>query len=116
MKSGCGIVILLLSGLFCCWFFYLRTKKENRLMKQGYAVVEKVEAFRKQYGRLPDSLAQVDIKEDEQTETHLSYTKQDCKYYSIWIGISFEESRFYYSDTGCWEHYFREMKKVPLSY
>lgn len=85
-------------------------------MKQGYTVVEKVETFRKQYGRLPDSLAQVGIKEDEETETYLSYSKQDHKYYSVWIGISFEESRFYYSDTRSWEHYFREMKKVPLPY
>ncbi len=108
-KSALAVALLII-GLFCFWFFYLRHADRNRLMKVGYEVVEKVEKYKEVNHKLPDSLAQVGVKEDEETETYLNYQKQDSLRYFVWIGISSEESKFYYSDTKKWEDYFRKME------
>lgn len=107
MKMGCSGVVVILLGVFYFWFFYLSNVKENGLINEGNTVVKKLEAFRLIHHKLPDSLAEVGVLENEQTELYLGYTRKDSNYYVVWIGISSEESKFYYSDTKKWEDYLR---------
>ncbi len=102
----CGTLVIFLIA-FGYWFFYLRNAKEKGGLKIGHEIVEKVEDFRKKNNRLPDSIAQVGIIENENTESQFKYEKLDSVHFMVWIGISFEESKFYYSDSNKWQNYLR---------
>jgi len=102
--------MLAVIAMFLFWFFYLRASREKMLLKQGNYIVSKVEEYKKEYHRLPDSLAEIGIKENSETETHISYQKQDSIHYYVWIAISAEASKFYYSDSKKWESILRDMK------
>ena len=99
-----------MSLLFGFWFFYLKDKRKQELMTKGDELIEKVEKYKTVNHKLPNSLLDLGIKEDEITESQFSYEKKDSTHYLIWLGISSEESKFYYSDTKKWENIYREMK------
>lgn len=95
--------------LFLFWFFFLRTARETNLMKDGDLLVRKIEMFKQDRKRLPDSLEELGIKERDGVNV-LYYTKRDSLHYTVSFGMSLGESKFYYSDTKMWEDRYREMK------
>lgn len=97
--------------LFSFWFFYLRTARENRLMKEGNMIVKKIEHFQEKNNRLPNSLNEIGIKEREGVDA-LYYSKQDSlsNNYMIWFSTSLGESKTYFSDSKKWENRYRKMK------
>lgn len=103
-------IVLVLFGLFFIWFIYLKNYKENRLMKEGKNILDRVEIYKQEKGILPNSLSDIGIKENENTENEIKYQRQDTTHFYIWLGISSEESKFYYSDSRKWENSYREMK------
>ncbi|MCX2494074.1 hypothetical protein OQX63_11365 [Pedobacter sp. PF22-3] len=103
-------IVIITSLLFGFWFFCLKDKRKEELMIKGNELIEKVEKYKTINHKLPDSLFDLGIKENEITESQFSYEKKDSTHYFIWLGISSEESKFYYSDTKKWENIYREMK------
>lgn len=79
-------------------------------MEKGNDIIIKIEIYRKKYNRLPDSLTELGIIENEDTESEFNYNKRDSIKYVLWLGISAEESKFYYSDSKKWEDSYREIK------
>jgi hypothetical protein len=73
---------------------------ENRLITEGNEIVGKIESFRKDKGRLPDSLSELGIKETE--EGPIYYAKQSDAKYELWFGMELGESVSYDSDTKKW--------------
>lgn len=106
------IIIIILLSLISFWYYYLRNAREIRLLNEGKEVVKKIEVYKEKYHKLPDSLETIGIHEDENTALYLNYNKYDSVNYSVWIGLSSEESRFYYSDSQRWEKAFRRMGSV----
>ncbi len=78
-------------------------------MKEGDALVERIEMFRTESKRLPNTLEDIGIEEREGADV-LYYTKRDSSHYIVSFGMSLGESKFYYSDTKEWEEKYREMK------
>jgi hypothetical protein len=96
--------------LFSLWFFYLKDERENRLIKEGNVIVEKVEEFRQKNSRLPKSLEEIGLKEEEGADA-LYYDITSTTNYMISFGMSIDYNKTYYSDTKQWEDGSREMKE-----
>lgn len=96
-------MFVIILALFFFWFFSLRNLREKKMMRIGSNIIDKVELYRSSKGYLPDSLAQVGIKENIDTELDFKYQKINQYHYYVWLGISFEESMFYYSDSKHWQ-------------
>ncbi len=75
--------------------------RESRLIKQGNEIVSKIESFRKDKGRLPDSLSAVGIEEKE--EGPIYYEKRGEARYLLWFGTELGESVTYDSESKKWE-------------
>lgn len=97
-----GVLLL----LFTFWFFYLRTARENRLMKNGNVLVNRIEQFRVEHKRLPNSLKEIGVEEQDGKDA-IYYDKKDSLRYIIWFGVSLGESKTYYSDSKQWEDFER---------
>lgn len=106
-KSKYFILIIGLFFLFFSfWFFGLKDNRENRLINEGNALVEKIEAFRVKNNRLPNSLVEIGLEERDGIDV-LYYDKRDSLNYTISFGTSLGESKFYYSDNKKWENSYR---------
>ena len=89
-------LIVAISVVLCsCDYF---AKRE--IIKEGNEVIAKIESFKKDKGRLPESLAEVGIVE---TEAGPFYNKVDSSRYTLHDALGFDKSLFYYSETQKWE-------------
>ena len=104
MKRVIIIVIVLVAALMTL-YIYLRGARDRRLMHRGGEIVVKIEEFRSQKKRLPNSLRDFGIVD----ESELFYTKWDSVNYFLWYGTNLGESMTYYSDSKGWE----EGDRVP---
>jgi hypothetical protein len=68
------------------------------LINKGNAIVEQIEGFKQVNGRLPNSLSELGIQQND-----LFYSKWDSVNYMVWFGSDLGESKTYYSDTKKWE-------------
>jgi hypothetical protein len=75
------------------WLFHRRD------LRDGNVVVEHVESFRREQGRLPNSLEELGI---QGLSDQLYYQKVDAKNYQVWFSIALGESEVYDSSTGQW--------------
>jgi hypothetical protein len=91
------VLVLVLSVVACSCGTYLRAE---RLTKEGNEIVGKVESFRKDKGRLPDSLSELGIKETEGGPIY--YAKKSDTKYLLWFGAELGESVSYDSDSKKW--------------
>jgi hypothetical protein len=66
----------------------------------GEDIVKRIERFRQDNKRLPDSLSELGVK--EKLEGPVYYKKSDEHHYTVWYGTSVGESMTYNSDTGRW--------------
>jgi hypothetical protein len=107
------IVSLVFIGSFALYFFYLRDNDEGKLMKQGNELVEKIEAYKSENGKLPDNLEDMGLEEKE--EGPLYYQKWDSLNYLVYFGTSLGESMIYYSDKKEWDYRLRGMGDKKLS-
>jgi hypothetical protein len=105
------ILGLLLFSLFIFWFFYLRTERDFRLIKEGNNIVVKIETFRESHGRLPDSMKELGIEEQFGADA-LYYIKKNDFHYIIYFGEGLGDSMTYYSDSKQWEDRDRGIRSV----
>ena len=92
------LIILILAGVVITSFFYFRNRGDRILIERGNEIVQQIEDFNHKEGRLPSSLNEMGIQEDE-----IFYNKWDSVNYMVWYGTSLGESMTYYSDTKTWE-------------
>ncbi|HEY9403186.1 MAG TPA: hypothetical protein VIQ24_10865 [Pyrinomonadaceae bacterium] len=72
--------------------------RESRLMREGDKIVARIESFKKEKQRLPESLSEVGVKEKE--EGPIYYAKKSDTRYVLCFGMELGESVIYDSDTG----------------
>lgn len=103
------ISLISITCLFSVWFFYLKDTRGNKLIKKGNVVVEKVEKYRQNNGKLPKSLEDIGIKEEDGVDA-IFYDIQSENNYTISFVMSIDYNKTYYSDTKQWENGYRKMK------
>jgi len=96
-------IIYILVLLFAFWFFHLRHERERYLIGRGKIIVEKIEEFRTTHGRLPNSLKEIGEEEIDEGSYALWYVIGSEYDYMLTFGISFDDNKYYYSDTKTWE-------------
>lgn len=97
MRIIFGSVILsvsLFSVLSCAGY------RERQLKKQGDLVISKIETFRKDKNKLPETLSEIGLKDTE--DGPIYYKKESDTKYIIWFGTQLGESATYESDTKEW--------------
>lgn len=71
------------------------------LQAEGDALVQQVEEFKKRNSRLPESLGELGLKEDESGPVY--YAKTDSSSYMVWYGTTLGSSRTWDSKVGVWK-------------
>jgi hypothetical protein len=69
-------------------------------IREGNRIVTKIESFRRDKGRLPNTLSEIGIEEKE--EGPFYYEKKSEGKYVLWFGTTLGESVTYDSDTRKW--------------
>lgn len=99
------LVIIILVGIYFGSGFY----RTYDLKKQGEEIVNKVEAYRKEYGYLPINMTSFGMEEGDGVNNPY-YVKKDELHYIVAFGVGFDESIIYFSDSHQWENKYRLMK------
>lgn len=95
-----GSIILLVAILFCVRLFIVH--RENKKMQvEGNSLVEKIEKFRKERGRLPASLNEIGLKEFEGNGPF--YIRLDSNDYKVTFATGFDDEYAYFSKTMKWQ-------------
>lgn len=74
--------------------------REQNLRNEGNQVIAKIESFKKDTDRLPNSLKDIGIEEKEEGPVY--YRKTSDTTYKIWFGTSLGESVAYDSEKREW--------------
>ena len=88
------VLIFCAAGLSC-------SLTEDRKTARGNEIVRKVEDFKKEKGRLPESLSEIGI--EEKLEGPIYYRKESGEKFILWFGTSLGESVKYDSDSKQWK-------------
>jgi hypothetical protein len=75
--------------------------RETHLIKNGNELIGKIEEFRKNKGRIPDSLSEIGVEPKE--EGPIYYEKINNAKYKLWFGTVLGESVTYDSDEKSWK-------------
>ena len=101
LKFIFGIALLVIISFIgsSCRYFSEAEKKE--IKKNGEIVIAKIEAFKKEKGRLPENEAEMGVKVDEGGP--IFYKKKNDSSYQIWGVYAAEYSYIYDSETKEWK-------------
>ncbi len=86
-------IVLVCSSLFACGY--------SDKIEKGNEIAAKIEKFRNEKGKLPESLSEVGIAETESGPIY--YKKESETKYILWFGKELGESMIYDSDTKEWK-------------
>lgn len=100
IKTKFTIVYLVLALLIFTYVGCSQDRKQT-LIKQGNEIAAKIENYKNQKGKLPDSL--VDIGAEEKLEGPIFYEKKSDTEYRLWFGTELGESVVYNSSIRKWE-------------
>lgn len=89
-------LVAALSLIFCSCDYLAK----REIINEGNVVIAKIESFKKDNGRLPESLAEIGIVE---TEAGPFYKKEDSSRYTLYDALGFDKSLVYDSATRKWE-------------
>ncbi len=93
-------VILVVGIVFV---FVMQKLETHKIERTGTEVVKSIEKFRSQYGRLPESRAEMGLPDTESTRPF--YTKISNDEYELNYPIGFDGGYVYYSKIGKWQDY-----------
>lgn len=93
---GLIILVILSLGLTAC-----QSPDKQQLAKEGSVIVEKIESFRKEKGRLPESLTEVD--KNMNSEDPFFYTKESPTRYTLSAVLGLTHFYEYDSETKEWK-------------
>lgn len=94
MKIKLVLLSLLCFLTFACGY--------GEKLKKGNEAVKKVESFKSENGRLPNSLNEIGIAETESGPVY--YRKESETKYIVWFGKTLGESATYDSETQKWDN------------
>ena len=97
-RSLIALIAALPIGLVLLWMF-----RPDPQMSAAKRDIIKIEAFRQAQGRLPETLSEISVQEDESGPVY--YQKKDETSYILWYGLSLGESETYDSRTGIWQEH-----------
>lgn len=80
----------------------IQDPRERKLINEGNKIITKIETYRKHFGKIPNYLSEIGIKEIE--EGPLYYQKIDSTSYMVWFGTTLGKSKTYYSSQKQWEN------------
>ncbi len=92
-----ALVVVLSVSLSSCDYL-----EKREVIKEGNEVIAKIEKFKKDNGRLPESLEEVGIVV---TEGGPFYTKKDSSRYTLLVAFGWNKSLIYDSATQKWERF-----------
>ena len=95
-----GVFVL----LFSFWYFYLRTEREQRLIKDGNILIEKIEEFKEVHGRLPETISDLGMVDIDRGLNTLYYNKINDSSYIVFFGQGLGESIIFNSDQMQWNY------------
>ena len=89
------MILLGLAGVGAC-----QSRQEN-LVQQGNALIEKIEAFQHENSMLPQTLKDIGVRRLDETGP-LYYLRKSDTNYIVWFGNELGESTIWDSDVGEW--------------
>ncbi|MBK8553706.1 MAG: hypothetical protein IPL53_22710 [Ignavibacteria bacterium] len=92
-----GLIFLVIA------FIFFKDNRERGLISEGNIIIEKIERFKIQNKRLPQTLTDIGI--DVTEEGPLYYDKLDSNIFMLSFGYGVGESISYHSETGKWDDY-----------
>ena len=92
---------VILTVLSAAFFVSSLACSYSEKLAKGNEVIAKIESFRKEKGRLPNSLSEIRIEETESGSIY--YRKESESKYILWFGKELGESVAYDSDTKQWK-------------
>jgi len=104
-------VFLLVLSVWLMLLVSCDLNREKRLMSEGEGVINKIELYIEQNNKLPNSLEDLGLIEQDGYDV-IYYEKRDSLCYTVSFPISAEEHLFYYSDTETWEKGYRVMPRA----
>ena len=87
--------------LMTAFSFLIFACGSNEKLKQGNETVSKIEKFRGEKGRLPNSLSEIGVVESESGPIY--YRKESETKFILWFGKELGESVVYDSETKQWK-------------
>jgi len=102
--------------LFIFWAIYLSPDSEHGRIRKGNAIVMRIENYKLNNGRYPDSLGDIGMHSNRDWDAYgeganaIYYEKKDTGHYIVYFGTTLGESKIYYSDSKKWEDLNRPMK------
>lgn len=102
-----AIWILLIVALIISYYLIMALTPfgDYSRIREGNAIVKKIEDYRTKYKRLPSSLDDVGIPVIDESNPAFYYVKEDSTRYILYFGKSLGESRAYHSDSGKWDDF-----------
>lgn len=103
MRKSRMYLLLVIIFLSLAVLFLVLTKetKEDSLIEQGNQLVIKIEEYKKDRGKFPISLAEINIQ--EKLEGPIYYELKDSTRFILWFGTTLGESVTYDSRNRKWE-------------
>jgi hypothetical protein len=92
--SATLLITIVFSSLDCSG------SRERKLKESGAAVIAKIENFRTENSKLPDTLSDVEVQDSE--EGPFYYRKTGESSYEVWFGADLGESVTYDSKSHKW--------------
>lgn len=100
MKRKIIILFIVIVAIGIGTIRILQYKEDKNYKKRGEILISKIEEYRKQKGRIPDSLSDLEIAEEMGDGPY--YEKKDSLHYIIYFNIGFDNTKIYYSKTKEW--------------
>jgi hypothetical protein len=99
MKKLASIVALVLALLIASYSCSVDSR-ERQLVRAGGEIIAKIESFKKENRRLPESLTEVGVEEKD--EGPIYYERKSETKYVLWFGMELGESVTYDSESRKW--------------
>lgn len=97
-------VIIGISALFAASLiavFCLRSSEDKKYKAEGAALIEKIEAYKKNYGELPESVSDLNLSPEMDEGPY--YEKVDSLNYTVYFNVGFDNALTYYSGSKHWK-------------
>jgi hypothetical protein len=98
MRANFSYLLLLLFLFSSC----NTLSREDELKEKGTVLIDSIESFKNKYHKLPESLEEIGIAQEEGIDA-IYYIKKDSANYIVWFGMDLGESVIFYSDSMRWE-------------
>lgn len=92
------VVILIIAASVIIW---LRHTEDNSYKKRGDELIKKIEIFRHDRNRLPNTVTELGLQEPMNEGPY--YQKKDSTNYVVFFNISFDNAKVYSSKTKQWK-------------